>query len=460
MKGPFIVVRILSALVCVVVGLPLGVSGAEPPVSLAELRQQFQDTVDRYERRLTELHQRLEAVEGQVAGGPPQEGLSLESDTRLVDLEDELAFLQTEMTTMSQATLNRLTLSLYTTVEFESFQQASSVFDARSVELLLGASLTDRLKTFMEIEFERTAQTSAGPRQGQVEVEQGWIEYVIADSFVPRFGVVLVPFGRFNLDHFDPMRDLTDRPIVVRRIIPTTWAEAGAGFTGTLFPGEFLNSSWIEDFTIAYQLYVLNGLTNRMSDTSMRAARGAFGSDNNANKAVAGRIEWGLMPGIEIGTSGYAGTYDSQGHTISGVDVDWKLWRGPWEFIGEFAWFWLQAGGMQSTVPLLTVPGTLSGGYVQANYHFWFDILNKTFLGERFESPTLTGVVRYGHARIADDSDAGLGPNKEERVTVGLNYRPVESVVFKLEYQFNNTWNEPLERGDADGLITSVTGAF
>ncbi len=102
----------------------------------------------------------------------------------------------------------------------------------------------------------------------------------------------------------------------------------------------------------------------------------------------------------------------------------------------------------------------MQGGYIQANYHFWFDALNDTFLGQEFDSPTFTGVVRYGQARIGDDNDAGTGANKETRLTLGLNYRPVETFVWKVEYQFNHATNEPLERGDSNGFITSVSAAF
>jgi hypothetical protein len=57
------------------------------------------------------------------------------------------------------------------------------------------------------------------------------------------------------------------------------------------------------------------------------------------------------------------------------------------------------------------------------------------------------------------DVDGGKN-NEEERWTVGMNYRPVEAYVFKFEYQFNSTENERIERGDNDGFLFSVTGAF
>ena len=63
-------------------------------------------------------------------------------------------------------------------------------------------------------------------------------------------------------------------------------------------------------------------------------------------------------------------------------------------------------------------------------------------------------------AHIDSDGSLSEGANEEQRWTIGLNYRPVETFVFKFEYQFNDTENEALERGDRDGFLFSTTAAF
>jgi len=454
-------VVLLSSIVMSVALWPVLADAANGSVPPVDLEQRYREAVQRYEHTLQELQQRLEALESQSGGsaGPERPAATGELEETVLDLADEVESLQTEIEDI-QTEAARLSISLYVTLEYENFRKTTQTFDAKRVELLIGAQLTDRIKAFTEIEFERTATTESGPRQGAVEVEQGWLEYDINPWIRPRFGVMLVPFGRFNLNHFDPVRDLTARPIAMRRIVPTTWAEAGAGFTGSPFFGDNFVDTIFDELSVDYQFYLMNGLTNGISDTSTRGARGAFGRDNNANKAFVGRVQVNLLPGIEIGGSGYVGTYDASGRTMSGFDADWKLFAGPWELIGEYAWFDLENGGTQRGNPTLTVPNSLHGGYAQVNYHFWFEGLDSTFLGRGFDDPTFTGIVRYGHAHISDDNDAGAGANKEGRVTIGLNYRPVETVAFKMEYQFNHTKNEALERGDLNGFIASVTGAF
>jgi hypothetical protein len=370
------------------------------------------------------------------------------------ELEEDLAATQYQYLELVR---EKVRVNMYGTLEFEDFRNTDSVFDARNIEVLLDVRAHQRFHIFGEIEFERTAKTSEGDRQGEVEVEQGWVEYGINRYINPRLGVILVPFGRFNMEHFDTYQDLTDRPIMARRVVPITWAEAGAGFAGSVSPGELSSGKWLQDVELNYELYAINGLTNDFSDTSSRDARGAFSSDNNNNKALVGRMQICFMSLLELGLSGYLGRYDDRGNKIRGYDVDWKIVSGPVELVGEFANFDLD-GGLRGDG--LSITENLQGGYVEGRYHFWFSFLNQTFLGRDLEAPTFTAVARVGYAEIGDDGDAGGGDNREERLALGLNYRPIESLVFKLEYQFNNKDNESLEHGDNDGFIASVSAAF
>lgn len=420
------------------------------------------DDLSDLKRQVDEIQQKIKVLEnGQKAKKQNiKKPTSAPLEERLSEMASEIDFISQQQDSFIQTLEDMIRVNLYTTLEFENFQNTASTFDARNIELFFNARLTNRLKASAEIEFERTAKTSSGGRQGEVEVEQGWLEYSINKYINPRFGVVLVPFGKFNLEHFDVWRDLTERPILMRRIIPVTWAEAGAGFVGQAFLGNSFGQIGLPDFNVNYQFFLINGLTNAITDTSIRNARGSFGSDNNNNKTFVGRMGISPFAEHEIGVSGFLGAYDESGRDISGLDVDWDFDFGDLELLGEYAFFNLEKGGLQSGSSVLTVPEYLRGGYAQVNYHFWWSALNNTFLGRNFSSPTFTGVLRYGWTQIDDDNDAGVGDNKETRWTVGINYRPVEMFVFKFEYQFNHTDRESLERGNRDGFIASVSAAF
>jgi len=351
--------------------------------------------------------------------------------------------------------VGQVSLGGYADIELENFQESNSEFDQHRFVLNVGATLGERLRFYSEYEIEHGGPSKAG---GEAKVEQAYIDFLINDAVNFRAGALLVPFGRYNLYHDSDVQDLTDRPLVNRDIIPTTWTESGAGFFGEFNP----TIGAYEDLQVKYETYIVNGLADTFSDTGLRGARGALGSDNNNSKSIVGRVQLSPAIGHEIGVSGYWGDVNGQNDDIKAIGLDFLSTWGSLELIGEWALFLADdvpaapstAGGPVDSANQFT------GGYLQANYHFWFDFLDDTFLGKSFEDPTFTLVGRFGWAMIDDDVDATLRDNEERRFTLGLNYRPVESWVLKLEYQNNHTDTESLERGDAEGFIASIAMGF
>lgn len=362
--------------------------------------------------------------------------------------EDEITFLLDEVNQHRKTLKEMVNLHVYGNIDFEDFSSEDNRFDAESIELFFETFLTPRLRFYGEVEFERPAAIGE-ERGGAIEFEQGYIDYIINDYVNMRAGVILIPFGKYNLKHFAPFTDLSDRPLVALQIIPTDWSEAGAGLFGSV--------PLTDRFVLSYEAYLINGLSDDISDEGLRDARPGFGSDNNNNKAAVGRMALNPFHGIELGLSGYFGQYDKEDNDLSGFALDWEGEYGPFELIGEYALFDPESGLNKDGIP---VPAFLKGFYIQTNYHFWPKLLNDTFLGRKFVSPTFTAVFRYNAIEIDDDGDVGSGDNRERGYTIGLNYRPVETFVMKLEYQINQTKNETLVHGDENGFIFSIAYAF
>ncbi|TKS62574.1 MAG: hypothetical protein EWM73_02329 [Nitrospira sp.] len=315
------------------------------------------------------------------------------------------------------------------------------------------ADITDRVKFATEIEFERGGpQNNQG--DGEVKLEFAQLDYLVNEAINIRAGMILVPIGKFNLLHDTPLNDLVDRPIVSRLIIPSTWSETGAGFYGTLYPT--LMSK------VDYELYVINGLqggakspgVDNVTDTGgLRAVRGSAARDPNDNKSVVGRIAFSPMLGIEVAGSGHYGLWNNVG--AGGVNnasdyigiyaLDWTLQRGPFEVIGEAAWSRITrtAGSV-----VATGPAGMQGYYIQGNYHFMPEFLKKLASSHFTDASTFTATVRW--EQVDTDTDdrtrtlTGGNARELERLTLGLNFRPIEDTVFKFNWQFNSQTGTPV----------------
>ena len=67
-----------------------------------------------------------------------------------------------------------------------------------------------------------------------------------------------------------------------------------------------------------------------------------------------------------------------------------------------------------------------------------------------------TGVVRYGLVDFDTDTDG----DSHRRLTLGVNFRPLEDSVFKLDYQRNWTRDAFENQGKGAALIFSVATYF
>ncbi|MCF7916588.1 MAG: hypothetical protein K9L61_02295 [Candidatus Omnitrophica bacterium] len=433
-----------------VLGFIFILSGPAKADQVSELKGQLEDLREKYETKIDQLSQRISKLEKNQKEEVAK--INEKIDKNLLDVEYvgryEGPFKKGGLIIDNPFGFGNVSLGGYMDHEFENFQNTNSTFDQHRWILNIGAELGERLRFYSEYEIEHGGPDASGG--GEAKVEQAWVDYLISDGINLRAGAVLVPFGRYNIYHDSDLQDLTSRPLVARDIIPTTWTESGAGFHGEFNPklGDY------QDLVISYETYVINGLDDGFSDTGMRGARGSLGGDNNNNKAVVGRLSLSPTLGHEIGLSGYRGKYNNSGDYINGTSLDLASRFGPLELIGEYAYFNIDEPSGSD------VAKTMEGYRIQANYHFWPKFFDNTFLGEGFDDPTFTLVGRYGWAKIDDDSDLWAGDNEEERYTLGLNYRPVESWVFKLEYQWNDTKSESLERGSNNGFMASVAMGF
>jgi len=332
---------------------------------------------------------------------------------------------------------------------------------ARFVPFIYG-DVTDRIKVAAEIEIEHGGPNNVGGG-GEIKMEFATIDYLITEPLNFRGGILLMPVGKFNLLHDSPLNDLTDRPLVSRLIIPSTWFVPGMGFYGTLYPSRLSK--------LDYELYVHNGFATTQGTAvtdsgGLRNFGGFTRTDNNNGKGVVGRLAFSPILGIEVaGSFNHAAYTPNDDKYINIFAIDWTLQRGPFEVIGEAAWARIDAAGFGAP----TAPVGMTGYYIQGNYHFLPDFLKKWAPKHFSDASTFTAVVRWDDIDTDTDNRSltatGGNTGELQRLTVGLNFRPIEDTVFKLDYQFNSQVGTNLTPGnnsriDGNGFLFSVATYF
>ena len=400
--------------------------------------------------------------------------------------------------------LSDFKLGGYGSTRFEAndLNKFSDTFTFRRFVLTGDATIAERLRSVVEIEFERLteleverrqpveggqrgfSQSIEGSDKSEVSLEQAWMQFALADWLRFRAGMMLVPLGRFNINHDDNRWDLPRRSLVDRGVpvlpVKSAWSEVGMGFQGDIPTQRFGKFS--------YQVYVMNGVTLDSSlETVARASgeleteveiqprRGTANLDVKRDKAGAFRLAWSPTLETEIATSVYYGRYTPDflpSEALWGVGVDGKATFGPFEVEGEyivtkyngitrvargFANAVLERQLEAGTAPLNTVvdfelaglASTKQGYWLDLRYRFFPDVLRNSIFGWKFENPQFIVTARMeqvwldGLVQQADFTGGELTKLTQEnrfvdRATLGLAYRPVPLVVFQLA--FERTW--------------------
>lgn len=422
------------------------------------------------EERLVQLEQRLRGLElalaelrAQLAARPADPVAALEA--RLAALEAGTRELAAEAARMraaaeeeqaqqaeladavdraAQAEAQKLELSVYGALDVLAYRGQDADFDGKAFELVVSGRPHRRLGVFAELEFERAAGVG-GERGGEVVVEQAYANLVFGPAVNLRGGILLVPFGNVNLDHFAPRRDLVNKPLPSIAIAPSDWTDNGLGLYGRFDAGA--------EWRVAYEAYAVAGLGEPIDARGARGARLGYGADNNADKALVGRVSASRLSTLELGLSGYRGRYDGAGErTLAGWAVDASATLGRVRLAGEYdAMNAARASGPEVE---------MSGGFGRATVSLprgWLP----GFLRRDFEEPALQAVAQYDWISLQGPGPQGtLEHNRERRFTLGLNYRPARQLVLKLDYEFAKVFGNPVVTGGADGFVGSLGFVF
>lgn len=183
----------------------------------------------------------------------------------------------------------------YNNLDADDSDRDLDEIDLHRFVVFLGKEFTDDLRFVSEFEIEHGGVESDGsPLDGEVEIEQAYIEYDITDNAQVRGGAFLIPLGIINETHEPPTFYGVERNDVENIIIPSTWWEAGIGGSmqfGNGFSGDLAFHSG------------LNIPSSGSNAGRIRSGRGKLSNQLANDFAATGRIKYTGIQGLELAVS-------------------------------------------------------------------------------------------------------------------------------------------------------------
>jgi phosphate-selective porin len=306
----------------------------------------------------------------------------------------------------------------------------SDKIDFHRMVLYLGYDFADWIKLHTETELEHAFVNDG---DGEISLEQVYVDFLFSDSFNIRAGRLLTPVGIINQRHEPTLFNGVERPNFAKYMIPTTWSSDGVGFFGSLGP------------SLNYEAYVVAGLDGD-SFSSSGIRNGRIKSRQSLNEvAFTGRLDYRPFPvsdhDLRLGLSGYFGGLDNtDGGGGSGKDGEIALVSADFEYsISRF--------DFRGVIANTNIDGArnfgdgvaeeMFGWYLEGAYHFWPD----EWKTGRLERSDATVFVRYEEYDTQYKMPSGIakdGSKNIDEITFGVNFYLTPDFVIKADYQIRD----------------------
>ena len=383
---------------------------------------------------LEDLAKRLDALETQNKL-LMQENSQLREAVAITNNKVEAAVIATESIADSTSGIQKLanfadktTIGGYGELHYNNLSGKGGASDKDEIDfhrfvLFFGHEFSDDIRFFSELELEHSL--AGDGKDGEVELEQAYIDFDLNDNHTARAGLFLLPVGIINETHEPPTFYGTERNPIEKNIIPATWWAAGAGAHGQLGAG------------FSYDAYIHSGL-NVDDSFSVRGGRQKVSKAKANDPAATARLKYTGIPGLELAVSAQHQQNMGQG-LVAGLDSGnlietHAIWStGPFTLKALYA-----AWDIDGSAVKAAGADKQEGFYVEPSYR----------LSEKF------GIfARFNQWDNKAGSNSGDAKDSEkEQWDVGVNYWPHEDVVIKADYQYQNNDNGKEQNGLNIGL--------
>jgi hypothetical protein len=364
---------------------------------------------------------------------------SQSTEQKIEVLQQEIDRLKTDVSRMRseqrRTTESATSIFGYGEFNYNRYRESerTSKADLRRFVIGFGHRFNDRLSFNSELEIEHAIASAED--QGEVEMEQAYLDYRFSDAVNVKGGLFLIPLGILNLTHEPPTYYGVERNEVETRIIPTTWRELGFGMHGALGNKGF-----------GYDVGLTTGFNSGKLDDPNTGIRSAHqeGSQADAHDlSIYGALNY-QRPGLLVGGGIFTGDTGQNGQAaaaLRGVQARLTLWDlhvkysvAGWDLQALYARGTLgdadRVNAVTSAAPTpFAAPRSMMGWYAQAAYHVY-----------RRGDIDVAPFARFERIDIRQQEDAALGvfqdPNDQERIkTFGVNFYVHPQVVLKADLQ-------------------------
>ena len=269
--------------------------------------------------------------------------------------------------------------------------------------ILLGHEFSGSVRVFSEFELEHGVAGES--KNGEVELEQAYVEWDYSSEHSLRSGVFLVPVGILNETHEPDTFYGVERNNVEKNILPTTWWEAGVSFSGEIAEG------W------HYDAALHSGLNLASGKFKVRDGRQKVSNAPAEDFAYTGRIKYNGIAGLEL-----AATLQYQEDLLQGAGTS----AVSATLVETHAVYQLNSFGLRALYAKWNIDNAInlvstgaeqqSGWYIEPSYR-----INQSF-----------GVfVSYG---TWDNQAAATTDTKYGEWSLGGNFWLTDTTVFKLDF--------------------------
>lgn len=363
--------------------------------------------------------------------------------TELANVKAQLTQLQEQRAAATPATAPvqettahaepKTVLSSYGEISYNRPTNSTKDTQADLKRFVLGFQHRFDPKTKVVAEMEVEHSVTSKDDDGEVAIEQAYVEHQFHPNWAMRGGLFVMPMGLLNENHEPNAFYGVERNFVETAIIPTTWREGGLQFVGTFDNGLTLQTGASTGFDL--NKWDATSAENRESPLGSIHQEMSFAKARDIS--VFGALNWRGIPGLQLGGSLFTGGATQGQMTTTSRVLLWDLhtrWTpGRWDLSALYS-----RGSISNTAALnlpnvgsdFLIPETFDGWYMQAAYKLW-----------SFQDYVLTPFARieeYNTARSFAFIGTGVTPNAaptEQVTTLGTNFQLTPGIVLKADVQ-------------------------